>query len=274
MKPSLKIAVITLFFIYFCFVSQQSVADSTGPAKPVLKTDLLPPAFLNLYKKPADSLSYLQKWNIMIHGLRMAALDPLVWGIRRSQRTENRRLVPIRPLYLRMSEQKDFIFEELNVIFIFRAVNKDAAIKNYHTKDSVFDIGFAGEYKAGTAIEPPKRDTSYVVRLSAFDDFPSGIFYRSQDMHILLEKPTNPILKTAEEYHLKLLFSDNGVQAYLNDEHFAALEQKGINSGLLYMLTSWNPLRIDSLSITGHHKGSRDEKILLSGLISENRKEE
>ena len=103
---SLKAAAIAAFLVVV--FSFELLLAENRPA-------LLPPARESIYSKDPSKLNASERWQVMIHGLRMAPLDPRVWGIRSSERTANRRLVPMRPYILRASATPRFFFEEIDI---------------------------------------------------------------------------------------------------------------------------------------------------------------
>ncbi len=226
----------------------------------------LAPQYLSLYSKDPEKLSEQEQWRIKIHGLRIASLHPIVWSVKKSERTENRRLIAIRPYYLRASEDPDFIFDEFRIKFVFKKVSKEEASRDYHDKDSVLDIGFNGQFIEGPPLTRALKDDSYVIRLTPFDDFKSGLFFRSYNKHILQKEMQNTYLETATPYDFRILFTKDNVIAELNGIQVLNIENKNLNSGLFYLTTSWNPVHITDLKIKGHYKDR--ESVTLSGLFS------
>lgn len=209
---------------------------------------LLDPQNLKIWDK--KKLSDRESWPIKIHGLRMAPLHPSVWGALRSDRTENRRLVPIKPYYLRVSDDRDTAIDRVFLRFSFKRTSGDTAFKNYHAKDSVFDIGFGGSFTPGHSLERPLRDESYVLRLSGFEPAPSGIYFRSHTKFAKIAKP-QLILPSGVEHQVELNFRPERTTVFLNGAIFLELDRADLGAGLFYLQTSWNPVKIDELIIEG-----------------------
>lgn len=231
---------------------------------------LLPPSAVPL---PAESelakLALKQRWQIAIHGIRLAPLDPKVWGILKRDRTDNRQLVPMRPLILRSSEDPNFRIRSIEIDFQFRAVTDSYMRRVPHMKDSILDISFAGEYIPQKSNELGGTDRTSLLRLSAFPDILNGIYYRERSLLALLKSFEPATLKTAEQYSISLLFSSNSVNVKLNGEEVATLNQADIDHGLIALTTGWNPLNISKLLLRGviQNKGKL-QTIEESGLIS------
>lgn len=249
-----------------CLSIGSALAEPTGLTAQA-DSILLPPKYLPLYEKSFSQLNPSEQWRVRIHGLRLAPLHPAVWGIRRSEKTENRRLVPIRPFYLRASEDKDFVVESINLLFSFKKVAKEAASRNYHDKDSVFDVGFSGRYREGLPLAGPLEDTSYVLRLTAFDDFISGLYFRSQTKHVLVKEAAVKSLETNLSYSLSLSFQPETVTAVLNGQPFMQFRQESVNKGLIYLITSWNAINLDQLEVKGYFVHNPLEQVSYKGLV-------
>ena len=237
---------------------------------------LLTPKYTDLYKKSSDKLSERERWRVMIHGLRMAPLDPTVWGIRVTERTENRRLVPMRPFVLRESMAPRFFLGELKVRFKFvRATLKDMQRK-FHSKDPLFDIAFGGEFEGKPG--DVSRDRGYFLRLTAIPELESGFFYQSKGKVEPILKLDPSHLDTAREYELILRGERDRVTAALDGKDLLALKGQELNKGIVSLMTGWNPIKVSELSVKGYvlnDDGSKKE-VVASGLIDigEDKKEQ
>ncbi|MDC0357698.1 hypothetical protein OAO01_02705 [Oligoflexia bacterium] len=228
------------------------------------------PKHLELYSKNTKSLSAKQRMDIKKYGLRFAALHPEVWGIRIGNLTDNRRFVPIRPYYLRAALDDSFRIKKISLNFQFRKTKKNAMKLAPHMYAPVFDITFAGVYKRGLPYERAAKEQSYVLRLSAFPALKSGIFFASHSKTIKVSKALPAIVATNRKHQLNLVFSDEKVEAYLNDAAFVTFRGSNLNRGLISLQTSWRPLTLSNLEIEGVVlKDEKSEPLLLSGLVKE-----
>jgi len=238
-----------------------------------LDSILLPPAGLELYTKPANSLTASEYWRIHMHGLRNAALHQEVWAARKTDRTEGRRVVPIKHFFLRSSEKPNYLLKNILLKFAFNKVNKKAVLSNPEKTASVFEIEFGGEFEKGPPGEMAKVDRGYVIRLSAFAPLDSGIFYRSHQKYLALQYFEPKILDTGKPYKVDIKFLRSNVSIFIDDALVTTFVtsnlEKSLNQGLLSMITGWNPLKMKQLEISGVvQDGTKENPIVESGLVS------
>lgn len=263
-RAGIAAALVAASLVAACLVAV--VLSTPAAAEPQRLSVFLPPENAKLYQADPASLSEAEKWRVRMFGLRLVALDPSVWAVRRSEKTENRRLVALKPYYLRISEEPGFVIESIDVSFKFRKVTPRAEKTQAHSSDSVLDIGFGGEYQAGGPLQQPLKDTSWILRVSAFSPMESGFFFRSGSQQILLKETARPLLETAVDYRLGLRFGENGVSVSLNDEPFGDFEKKGVNRGLVYLMTGWNPIKAERLEVKGRNEKT-GEALTFSGMV-------
>ena len=237
------------------------------------KSLLVPiPTNRKLYETEYAQLPRNRQWELRIFGLREAPLDPTIWGYRDLDGTLNRSLVPIKPFYLRISENPNFHLSELEFDFLFHTASEKYMRKIPDRKDPIFEIGFAGEISLGEIGQPALIDRGYALRLSAFPPFSSGIFYRLRDSYTLVA-PGNPtLLKTGTQYNVKIELSPNSVKVYLDNHLYSSYQHPKLDVGLVNAITSWNPIHLLKLEVTGALSDT-GESIKTSGLIKFNDKE-
>ena len=255
-----------LTFSFLLFVAAGAHADSPD-------SFLLQPnsGFLAYYKQDLETLSKKRKMAVRIHGLRGTPLHPAVWGALKADRTRNRNLVPIRAYYLRESEQPGFEISKMSFRFRFKKASAHDMKVSPHTKDPVFDIGFAGEYVPDLRVRRPKIDRSYVVRFAAFKALESGIFFRSHSKFTKLRAGWVPRLDIATEYHAELRFSSDKVEVLLDGTPFTEVSGTNLNRGLISLINSWHPVIISDLQIEGTRgSGSERKQLAISGLVGLN----
>ena len=260
-----------LLFSILALLPGIAIGTPNDPAS--LASILLPPTNLDLYTKPIKSLTSSEYWRIHMHGLRKAALHQGVWAARKTDRTEGRRVVPIKHFFLRSSERKDYFLENISLNFEFNKVKKKAVLSNPEKTASVFEIEFGGEFVKGPPGEMAKIDRGYVIRLSAFASLDSGIFYRSHQKYLLLQSFEPRLLNTGKNYKVDAKFLKNKVSLYINDSLASTFtvsdSEKSLNHGLLSMITGWNPLRLKKLEISGIIKdGNKETPVIESGLAA------
>ena len=224
----------------------------------------LPPRYVDLYNKPVPALSSREFWRIKIHGLRMVALDPQVWAVRKIDRTENRHLVPIRPLFLRASEQDTFELHEISFIFRFKKESEKRMMKTPHIKDPVFDISFSGEFEAGGVGMLPKQDRSYVLRLSAFPAIPSGIFFRSHSRFVPVQNISPVRFETGRDYFVQLKTIGTEAYVFVDEKQLAQVSGRAFSKGFVSLTTAWHPIRMKNLKVDASLAG---EKLQFAGII-------
>jgi len=237
----------------------QGTEPPASPFLPVPAAD-----FLALYERPFDSLTESQQWRIRIHGVRLAPLHPAIWGGLRREKTDNRRLVPIKRFFLRASADPDFILSEARIRFAFRPANPRYMAKMPHQKDPVFEIGFGGRFDEARLIDPPLVDRFYALRLSAFERVRSGLFIRDQEEFEPRELTMPPRLEVGRPYTVLLQRDSSGVRIFLDGDEIARLADKDAARGLIYLQTSWHPINLTELTITGD---TRSKRQTYSGLV-------
>ncbi|MCO6430300.1 MAG: hypothetical protein J5J00_05515 [Deltaproteobacteria bacterium] len=229
---------------------------------------LLPPGPLERYNKDVNKLSESERWRIMIHGLRMAPLHPEHWGIRRTERTENRRLVPMRPFVLRQSTDPHFFFEEISFRAKFVNVNERQMLKHPHAKDPVFDIFFGSEYEQSKG--QIVTDRGYLLRLTAFPGFKSGIYYQSLGKLEPIQLLPQALLSTREEYHVAIYGRSDTVSVHINGSEAATVKRNSINKGIVALMTGWHPVGLSDLKVLGRilRDDGQMQTVNVSGLIT------
>lgn len=230
---------------------------------------LMPPANLELYHRKFDKLSDSEQWRVRIHGIRYAALHPLVWGGRRSEKTENRRIVPIKTFFLRSSEDESYRLRGLDLRFRFKA-ESDGGMLGTDSRDPVIEVGFGGAFQKGAPGDRPLIDQGYVLRLSAFPGIESGLYYRSQSKYALLVPAAAELarLEVGLDYKLALTVDREGASVLLNGRPLLSHRKPGMDRGLVSLLSSWHPITPRNLKVAGISEinGVREE-CLESGLI-------
>lgn len=233
---------------------------------------LFPPpseANLKIYDMPPSQLSRDDEWRIRAFGLRLSPLHPSVWGFLKREHTKNRHLVPIKRYFLRDSEQLGFEVRSFNAKFQFNRADKNYMKKMPHQKDPVFEIGFGGVFKEEDMLDKPLADRSFILRLSAFERLPSGIFERNLERYREIARASIPKLEVGTPYEIHIYFGKGKARVFLNGAKFIEHRAPEIEKGFLTMQTSWHPISLETLSIKGA-TGSKISKreIQYSGLIS------
>lgn len=205
------------------------------------------------YTEPAAKQSGQQRWRTRIYGLRNAPLHPHIWGIRKTDQTFNVQMIPIRPFFLRASENESYRANKISMEFTFRPVREKHMLQFFHSKTPVLEIGFGGQYKKGYPKQPPAIDRSYSLRLSASPRLPSGVYFKSQGRYELLSENLDRIIP-GEKYQLEIVFSSNSASFILNGKSIAQLEATNINRGLISIVDDWHPMNINNLEIKGQEK--------------------
>jgi len=211
---------------------------------------LPPPQDLTIFKKPFDSLTRRNQWQVMIHGLRNAPLDPTVWGARLVDRSENRQLIPMRPFFLRHSEKGDYQVESIAMNFRFRQIGDGMMRRRPDTYTPILELGFAGLYQKGAPGELAIIDSSYALRLTPSPLFESGMFFRSHSKYQKVAELNYLEIKAATDYQLELHFTPTTLKVLLNETQIAELAGD-YRSGLLSLQTDWHPAVITDLIISG-----------------------
>jgi len=249
-------------------LAQAEKATGDFEYSPLENSILLPlPRDIGVYDKDISSLNHKQQWRVKIHGLRMAPLHPGVWGVRKIDRTENRQLIPIRPFFLRISEDPNFIAEKITLWFMFERAKKKHIVKLPERKAPVLDIGFSGEYEKGLPGGRALRDRGYTARLTGYPRLASGIYYRSHTKFKLQAKGSFPLLETGREYKMELRLMEQMTVVILDEKPFAAIEGRHKN-GLISLTTSWLPITISHLEVKGIiRKKGKEIPVTQSGLV-------
>jgi len=211
---------------------------------------LPPPQDLTIFQKPFDSLTRRNQWQVMIHGLRNAPLDPTVWGARLVDRSENRQLIPMRPFFLRHSERADYQVESIEINFRFRQIGDGMMRRRPDTYSPILELGFAGLYEKGAPGELARTDNSYALRLTPSPLFESGIFYRSHSKYKKIAGLNQFEVKAGTDYQLELRFAPTSLKVALNEIQIIELDGD-YRSGLLSLHTDWHPASISDLTIAG-----------------------
>ncbi len=239
--------ILLTLLVNFSHAPSAQAEDGDIPA--ILSAPALTP-----FDKDPSTLSITQRWSVMIHGLRYAPLDPFTWGVLKRDTTDNRRLVPMRPFYLRSSEDRDFKVKEISVTFSFYKADPGYVARVPHMKDSILEIGFQGKYQPDPSSPIPLIDQSKILKLSAIEIISSGVFERTRSKITPINSTRIANLETGVKYSVALKFSDDQMQAYLNDKQIAQVADKNINRGLISLMTGWNPLGVEQLLITSDNK--------------------
>lgn len=256
---TLLLPAIVLLWLLSRPASAQGEAPPPPPFLPLPAAELLA-----LYERPFTSLTESQQWRIRIHGVRLTPLHPVVWGALRRERTDNRRLVPIKRFFLRASAESDFALSEARIHFAFRPANPRYMAKMPHQKDPVFEIGFGGRFAEERLIDPPLMDRFYALRLSAFERVRSGLFIRDQEEFEPRDLTMAPRLEVGRPYTVLLQGDSSGVRILLDGHEIARLPDESAARGLIYLQTSWHPITLTELTITGDTRGKRQT---YSGLV-------
>jgi len=222
-------------------------ADLAPPQFSVL---LAPPADLRIYSRPAEALKPAQRMNIAIHGIRLAALHPAVWGVRRIDRTENRNIVPIRPFYLRASEDPSFELSRIELRLGFRKTRIGHMLKFREQKTAVLDIEFGGRYEKGPPGARDLRDSAYVARISATPLLASGFYYRSHESYVPLRTAAPERIETDKLYDVVLSLDQGGAVLLLDGREAARIEAAPAR-GLLSLEACWLPADVERLRVQG-----------------------
>ncbi|MEZ4754978.1 MAG: hypothetical protein R3A13_11850 [Bdellovibrionota bacterium] len=241
----------TLYFFYtilvILFFNRVSLADTS------LQNSVLipPPNESSLYSQNFGKLSDTQRWKVRRHGLRYAPLDPLVWSTLRADKTQNRTLVPIRAYYLRVSEDENFKLKSIEANFSFKPVTKRHMLKMRHQKDPVFEIGLGGIFIPEPFNHEGKTSHGYTFRLSAFPPVASGVYFRSGNQFKLIQEAVPRNIEAGLDYQVLITASSESVVLELNAKRFLEISDQDLRTGLISLQTSWHPIRLSKLKITG-----------------------
>jgi len=232
-------------------------------------SDLIPvPSDLAIYERPYERLSRRNQWQVMIHGLRNAPLDPKVWGVRLVDRSENRQLVPMRPFFLRASEKPDFLVDKISLSFRFESVGRGRMRREPSLHTPMLEIGFSGNYQKGAPGEKAVQDASYAVRLTPSPLFESGVYYRSFSKYVLVQNFNELSLNTGKEHQVEIIFSPGEMTLMLDGSELAKLSGEDYREGLISLHTDWHPLKISEINIKGSlRQNGKVTEIIESGLL-------
>jgi hypothetical protein len=221
-----------------------------------------------LYAGDGERLTKKQRWAIRLHGLRTAALHPEVWAMRRIDRTDNRLLIPIRPYYLRASDDSDFRLTEIAVTFRFTPASEHQMKDSPSLNTPVFDIGFGGAFRMGLPGERPPEDSGYVFRTSPSPMLESGFLYRSHYTSKIIEKLSKYRISAGTSYNAVLKVSDKDAVMSFNNKEVARIVRNDLAGGLVSLIVGWHPIEIESLHVRGYfQRGERREEFEESGLF-------
>ncbi|MCB0317728.1 MAG: hypothetical protein KDD56_03160 [Bdellovibrionales bacterium] len=229
---------------------------------------LLPiPSNLRAYEMPYAELSANQKWNLRRHSIRYAMLHPETWGLLKINKTENRTLVPIRPFYLRASENSNFSLNQIELDFEFQNAKTNYMRLVPHFKDPVFEIGIGQVIEQSPLSLDGKRNNGYSFRLSAFSQVPSGGYFHSNGKYLRIAKPAYQHLKVGTPYKIKIEVSKNESNLFVNNELFIQIKDQDLEKGLVSLETSWHPVLLSKLKISAFVD---DRSSNFSGLVEQN----
>ena len=229
-----------------------------------------PEAELPLYNKAYSELTKRQRWRRKIHGLRMTALNPKIWTIRNYDRTENRVLIPIRPFFLKASEDESYRLRRISFDFRFSPASKLQMRQNSSQYAPMLDIGIAGAFVLGTHGTRPILDRGYLLRLSAFEELESGLRFRSHRSSVLVHKAAFPIFNTDQLYSFDLEVSDSSLMLHIDGNQFISYTGKNLDTGLISLTNDWHPIYITNLKVEGFLLDENSEKQIhqVSGLVA------
>ncbi|MCB0324495.1 MAG: hypothetical protein KDD69_13025 [Bdellovibrionales bacterium] len=232
-----------------------------------------PPTDRSIYDRDPRSLTKKERWKIRLHGLRVAALDPNVWAMRRIDRTDNRRLIPIRPYYLRASEDPTFRLTEILMTLRFDSASSHNIEQAPATHSPVFEIGFGGKFVMGLPGERPAEDSGYAVRLSASPLVQNGLVYHSHANSVLLQEGSpETTIEAGQAYRLRLTVGAREAVLYVNEKPYFRYRSTGeqeLQAGLVSLVGDWLPVTVTDLTVRGERliNGVR-ENFSESGLVS------
>jgi len=233
------------------------------------QSDLIPvPSDLSIYERSYERLSRRNQWQVMIHGLRNAPLDPKVWGVRLVDRSENRQLVPMRPFFLRASEKPGFLVNKIALSFRFESVGRGRMRREPSLHTPMLEIGFGGNYQKGAPGEKAVEDTSYAVRLTPSPLFESGVFYRSFSKYVLVQSFNELTLSTGKEHKIEMIFSPGEMTLIFDGIELARLSGEDYREGLISLHTDWHPLKISEINIKSSlTQNGKVTELIESGLL-------
>lgn len=215
------------------------------------ESKFLPPVNLDLYEREPFSLNQSETWKVLIHGIRMSPLHPAEWGQLRSERTMNRRLIPIRPLYLRASDKNEFHLSKISFRFRFAPVNKKQLRKMPHSSAPILDLGFGGRVELDSTGTVELVDNGYVLRLSGFPETPSGFLYRVRQQSRSLQAFASSTISTGEFHTVSLSIKGDTALVMLDSRKLGSITGGNYRLGLVSLLTDWHPIYMKELSIEG-----------------------
>lgn len=249
--------IVTLIFCILAFVRQSS-ADS------VLSPPSVSPA---VYSIDIEQLTPNQRSRIKVNGIRNAVLRSDVWGTLKTERTENNQLVPIKRFFLRISEDSNFQLSRLSIVFTFPKSGAKS-LRQLSRHDPMFEVGFNGEFLADKTSGPGK-DTGYAARLSASPYLKSGLFYHTGSNYFSVNSVDLPQFEMGMSHTVELTFNEGQVTTFIDQKNFGSYRKKGIDKGLIHLISGWHPVIIQRLNIEGVFKNSlgNKEAVSYSGLF-------
>lgn len=244
-------------------LSAPATAEPEQPSSVLLSA----PKKLDLYTQPYSKLSESQRWKADIHGLRSAPLHPQWWEVRQVDRTENHRLVPMRPFFLRASEDPGFELTSLEVVVRFPEAGAKQMQQYPEQKTAMLDVEFGGVFLKGAPGDRDRRDAAYVVRLTTSPLFESGIFYRSHQRYLALALLPPGALAAGADRRVLLRTQPTATTLLLDGTEVARMPGDH-RRGLLSLCTDWHPLSLSELTVTGTlRQGSAQIPFVASGLV-------
>ncbi len=228
-----------------------------------------PPVDTALYSRAPSELTKKERWKLRYHGLRMAPLDPRHWAFRRIDQTDNRRLVPIRPFYLKESDDGNFRLEQVVIRFRFDPASQHQMLEAPSLHSPLLDLEFNGDFRMGLPGERPPEDSSYVFRLSFSPLYPSGFYYRSHLRSLRLDDAAYSIV-SGQIHELKLEVSEKEARVSIDGKRQGRIAGENLSRGLFSLNVDWHPITIESLEVRGSKLGKDGARsaVRVSGLVS------
>lgn len=235
---------------------------------PRVLSSLVPPHQLELYHKPYSEISDRQQWRMRIHGLRHAMLHPLVWGTRKSERTENRRIIPLKAFILRSSEDPAYSLRSVEIEFEFERIPPDGLLAHPRDYDPLLEVGFHGEFRRGEPGALPLLDRGYVIRLSGIPGLESGVFYRSMSTYEKLLAADTPPVAGGRKYLIRLETDGAGCRLSIDGKQVLEYAGEGLDRGFVSLRSGWHPLGISRLEVRGTKvSAEKSHDVIESGLV-------
>jgi len=255
-----------LFFVVQLFVLPLALVHADPPSeKSILFTDSNELAY---YKKSYTELAKRERWRVKIHGLRNVPLHPDVWEIKKLDRTDSRALVPIRPYYLRTSEDKDFRFRSISFRVRFNAVEDHAIIGNPWSYSPILDIGFGASFRLDPSRKKVREDHEYIARISAQPEVPPGFWFRSRLRSVKLKELGEPGINTARWYEVELQVAHARAELRIDGKKVAEIEGEALDAGLVSLSNDWHPIQMKDLRVRGVYlREDKEVPFEASGLV-------